>query len=137
MPTSLLLDCLDVVLLSMTDIINGSLVSGVFPSFYKYVIVKPVLKKSIIDPNDMKSYRRYNLFNGFQSAYSLDHSTETALLKVVHDLLSAWNEDNFSVLVLLGLSVTFDTVDHDMLLNFLHHVCLVSRTKLCHGSVLV
>ena len=41
MPTSLLLDCLDVVLPSMTDIINDSLVSGIFPSFYKSVIVKP------------------------------------------------------------------------------------------------
>ena len=39
MPTSVLLDCLDVVLPSITDIINGSLVSGVFPSFYKSAIV--------------------------------------------------------------------------------------------------
>ena len=57
MPTSLLLDCLDVVLPSMTDIINDSLVSGVFPSFYKSAIVKPLLKKSTLDPNDMKNYR--------------------------------------------------------------------------------
>ena len=57
MPTSLLLDCLDVVLPSMTDIINDSLVSGVFPSFYKSAIVKPLLKKSTHDPNDMKNYR--------------------------------------------------------------------------------
>ena len=57
MPTSLLLDCLDVLLPSMTDIINDSLVSGVFPSFYKSAIVKPLLKKSTLDPNDMKNYR--------------------------------------------------------------------------------
>ena len=41
-PTSLLLD---VVLPSMNDIINDSLVSGVFPTFYKSAIVKPLLKK--------------------------------------------------------------------------------------------
>ena len=92
----------------MTDIINDSLVSGVFPSFYKSAIVKPLLKKSKLDPNDMKKYQlvsylsfmskilekvvanqllshlnRYNLFSGFQSAYHLGHSTKTTLLKVV------------------------------------------------------
>ena len=56
MPTSLLLDCLDVVLPSMTDIINDSLVSGVFPSFYKFAIVKTLFKNSTLDPNDMKNY---------------------------------------------------------------------------------
>ena len=57
MLTSLLIDCFDVVLPSMTDIINDSLVSGVFPSFYKSAIVKPLLKKSTLDPNDMKNYQ--------------------------------------------------------------------------------
>ena len=42
MPTSLLLDCLDVVLPSMTAILNDSLVSGVFPSFYKFAIVEEI-----------------------------------------------------------------------------------------------
>ena len=57
MPTSLLLDFLDVVFPSMADIINDSIVSGVFPSFYKSAIVKPLLKKSTCDPNDTKNYR--------------------------------------------------------------------------------
>ena len=57
MPTSHLLECLDVVLPSITDILNDSLVSGVFPSFYKSAIVKPLLKKSTLDPNDIKNYR--------------------------------------------------------------------------------
>ena len=57
MPASLLLDHLNVVLSSMTDIINDSLDFGVFPSFYKSAIVKPLLKKSTLDANDMKNYR--------------------------------------------------------------------------------
>ena len=45
---------------------------------------------------------RYNLFSGFQSAYRSGHIIETALIKVVNDLLSALDEDKFSVLLLLG-----------------------------------
>ena len=155
MPTSLLLDCLDVLLPSMTDIINDSLVSGVFPSFYKSAIVKPLLKKSTLDSNDMKNYRPvsnlsfmskilekvvahqllshlniYNLFSSFQSAYRPGHSTETALLKVVNDLLSALDEGEFSILVLLDLSAAFDTIDHDILLHRLHHVFGIQGTAL-------
>ena len=147
MPTSLLLDCLHFVFPSMTDIINDSLGSGVFPSFYQYAIVKPLLKKSTLDHNDMKNYRpvsnlsfmskilekvgayqvlshlnRYNLFSGFQSAYHPGHSTETALLKVVNDLLSALDEDKFSVLVLQDLSAALDIADHDISLHRVHHV---------------
>ena len=65
---------------------------------------------------------RYNLFSDFQSAYHLGHSTETALPKVLNDILSALDEDKFLVLVLLDLSAAFDTVDHDILLYRLHHV---------------
>ena len=53
-PTSLLLEFLGAVLPTMTSIINDSLTSGVFPSSYKSAIVTPHLKKSALDPNDLK-----------------------------------------------------------------------------------
>ena len=72
----------------------------------------------------------YNLFCDFQSAYHLDHSTETAILKVVNDLLSALDEGKFLVLVLLDLSAVFDIIDHDILLYRLHHVFGIQGTVL-------
>ena len=59
-PTSLLLECLDKVLPSMTTLINDSLKSGVFPSSYKSAIVTPLLKEPSLDHNDLKNYRPFS-----------------------------------------------------------------------------
>ena len=52
-----------------------------------------------------------------QSAYIAHRSTETALLHVVSDILSALDSGNLALLVLLGLSAAFDRVDHDTLVT--------------------
>ena len=57
------------------------------------------------------------LFPVLQSAYRKGHSTETALLRVVNDILSNMNKQHVSILVLLDLSAAFDTVDHAILGN--------------------
>jgi len=43
------------------------------------------------------------------------HSTETAVLKVLADILLALDSDNLAMLTLLDLSAAFDSVDHTLL----------------------
>ena len=71
-----------------------------------------------------------NLCNVFQSAYRAGHSTETVLLRVVNDLLTAMDENKLSVLLLLDLSAAFDTIDHQILLSRLETTFGIHSTAL-------
>jgi len=52
-----------------------------------------------------------------QSAYKAMHSTETAVLKVLADVLLALDSGDLAMLTLLDLSAAFDSVDHHTLLK--------------------
>ena len=132
-PTTLLYENLDILLPTVTNI-NTSLTTGFVPRDLKTPVVKPLLKKPSLDKNLLKNYRpisnlpflskirekvvlhkilshlqENNLSNPFQSTYRAGHSTETVLLRIVNDILSALDNDNISVLLLLNLSAAFDT----------------------------
>ena len=143
--SKLLIECLDCILPYLTDLFNSSLASGIFPQCFKSALVTPILKKRCLDHNDLNNYRpvsnlcfiakileklvhsqvssylnSHNLYNTCQSAYRPNHSTETALLKVVNDLFLSLNKGNISVLALLDFSSAFDTIDHTILVHHLH-----------------
>ena len=58
----------------------------------------------------------HKLLPSYQSACRPYHHCETALLKIVNDIL--WNMENkkFTVLIAVDLLAAFDTVDHNILL---------------------
>jgi hypothetical protein len=155
LPTPLLVENLDVLLPALTQIVNDSLSSGVFPSLFKTALVKPLLKKLNLDVNVLKNYRPvsnlsflskitervvlkqlllylnfHDLIPHSQSAYRPSHSTETALLKVTNDILTALDGGDVSVLALLDLSAAFDTIDHVTLLGRLHTLYGISGSAL-------
>ncbi|KAK7108062.1 hypothetical protein V1264_015864 [Littorina saxatilis] len=145
-PSSLLCDCIDDLLPYLTHVINDSLTSGSFPDEFKPAIVRPLIKKPSLDKNSLKNFRpvsnlsflskitekivlsqllthleQNHLLNTHQSAYRKNHSTETALLKIVNDILLSFDENQVSILTLLDLSSAFDTIDHEILLHRLRH----------------
>ena len=107
-PTSLLKDCIDVLLPVVTTIVNRSLLTGEVPPVLKTARITPILKKANADPDDVKNYRTVSnlpflskilervvssyfdeneLHSKLQSAYNRQHHfTETALLRVQDDL---------------------------------------------------
>ena len=144
-PSKLLIECLDSILLPLTDLFRSSLATGIFPQCIKSALVTPILKKRCLDHNHLNNYRpvsnicfiakiqekpvlsqvssylnSHNPYNTCQSAYRPDHSTETAPLKVVNDLFLSLNKGIISVLALFDFSSAFDTIDHPILANRLH-----------------
>jgi len=99
----------------LTEPFNLSLALGHFPDMYKDAYITPLLKKPSLDASDVKSYcpisnlsviskllerlvakqlidypKFAKLFPLYlQSAYRMNHSTETAVLHVLSEILTA------------------------------------------------
>ena len=56
------------------------------------------------------------------SQHIVFHSTEIALCGIVSDLLEYMDEGKCAILILLDLSATFDTVDHELLIDDLMYI---------------
>ena len=60
-----------------------------------------------------------NLLDPLQSAYRKGHSTETAQVHVINDVLVAIDKGSGVIILMIDLSAAFDTVDHDIFISFL------------------
>jgi hypothetical protein len=154
-PTKLLFDHVDEILPVITGIVNCSLSTGIVPTDFKTAVVKPLIKKSSLDQNELKNYRPISnlpflskvlerivlhqisphldtnkLLSPHQSAYRPGYSCETALLSVINNILMALDSNKVSVLLLLDLSAAFDTIDHGILLSRLEHSFGIGGTVL-------
>ena len=154
-PTFLLRDVIDSLLPFLTAMCNASLREGHLPLSQRHAIVVPLLKKPSMERAEMKSYRPvsnvtflskviermvvqqlteylqvHGLLPELQSAYRKGHSTETALLCVISDILRAADAGLVTLLGLLDLSAAFDTVDHDILLRRLQTAFGISGVPL-------
>ena len=68
------------------------------------------------------------LMPDYQSAYRPNHSCETALVKLVNDLLWNMEAQKLTVIVATDLSAAFDTVDFDITLEVMEKCFGVSGT---------
>ena len=125
---------------SITKLINLSFSLNVFPSCWKTVKVTPIFKSA--DPIEVINYRPisvlpilceiaerhvHNALYSFlcendliyirQSGFRSKHSTETALIKIIDDLIFNLDNDRVSGMVLVDYLKAFDMIDHTLLLK--------------------
>ena len=154
-PTFLIKECIDILLPSLTKLVDCSLKEGCVPDAFTSSVVTPLIKKPNLAPDDLKNYHPvsglsfisklvkrvvakqllehihvYNLDNPYQSAYKIGHSTKTVLLSIKNEVHLSLSRGEPTALVLLDLSAAFDTIDHSTLLS-----CLRIWFGVC-GSVL-
>ena len=128
LPTSTLKSIINDLAPFLTELFNRSLSTGCVPAVFKAAYSSPRMNKVDLDSSDVRSYRPISnlsvlskllerlvaqqllanlnstgLLPRLQSAYRAHHSTETAVLKVLSDILLAVDAGDLSALVLLGL----------------------------------
>ena len=134
------------------QIVNKSLSTGEFCQAFNNALVTPLLKKRMLDENVLNNYRPVsnlaliskitekvvasrlnhhlmlnNLQEPLQSAYRMNHSTATAMLRVQSDIIRALGDNKVVLLVIIDLSAAFDTVNHKRLLSTLNAIGITGK----------
>ena len=141
--------CLSSIAPTLTTIINASLTSGTFPLIWKTVEVTPIFKQGDhekpennrpisllpilskacerIALNQFVPYLESNKrLSSTQSGNKQFHSTETSLVHTTDAVLEAIDKKNTTAVVLLDMSKAFDSIHHNILLDKLRDVSMVS-----------
>ena len=148
LPTSLLKSCLDSLATVITSRVNTSFKECSVPALrvllyacsgqgryekllacFKPAFVSKVLEKVV--ENRLENHLTSNhLYERVQTAYRACHSTETALLRVHHDISVALDNNCCAALLTLDLSAAFDVIDHTILQKRLEYSFGISGTVL-------
>ncbi|CAG2244082.1 unnamed protein product [Mytilus edulis] len=154
LPTKVLKSFLSELLPVITKLVNLSLSQGVFPLRWKQAVVRPLLKKAGLEliysnyrPVSNLSFlskliekcalyrlnehvKDHDLLPINQSAYRQFHSCESALLRLVNDILDGMEHQEVTAMIAVDLSAAFDTVDHSILIKVLEYQYGVNGTAL-------
>lgn len=139
-PLKFIKHSLPVIAPHLTTIMNTSIVTGIFPTAWKYSIVVPIPKSG--DVNDPSNYRPISLLpvlskllekivasqliqhlesntllSNSQHGFRPKLSTSSALLTLTKNLYSNIDHKKVSLVTLCDLSKAFDSVSHSILLN--------------------
>ena len=92
-PTFLVKECLDILLPSITKLVNCSLTEGAVPAGFKKAIVSPLIKKSSLPPDELKNYRPVS---GLSFIYKL---VERVVASKLNDHVTSNGLENVSLLI--------------------------------------
>ena len=138
LPSLLLMKALPQLLLRITELIHMSVDQGFSVDKWKTVIIRPLLKKTGLElimanywqvsnlsllskpwGNVFCSSRhcyKYDPMSEYQSSYGKHHSFAITLVKITNDIM--WSVTK--TLTGISLSVAFDNMDQEILLDVLH-----------------
>ncbi|KAF7662663.1 hypothetical protein LDENG_00230700 [Lucifuga dentata] len=126
---------------TLCRIFNFTLSTNKIPKAWKAAFVIPLLKGS--DPSILNNYRPISklpvlaklletlvcdqvikeylatnsILSTFQSGFHKNHSTTTAAVKVINDIIKALDKRQCCLSLFIDLSKAFDTVDHNILIG--------------------
>ncbi len=144
----------DYILDFVTAIVNSSLQSGEFIHRWKTAVMHPLIKgenlptihksyrpvsnipflSKVLEKSAMKQFQRHcdthDLIPHYQSAYRQHFSCETALAKIMSDILNNMENNLITPMLFMDLSAAFDTVDYDILHQVLHSKFRVTGSAL-------
>lgn len=129
---------------TIAKIVNSSITSSTFPEFWKTAIVRPVPKtnspslvsdlrpisllptlskvlEKVVYDQVIKFCEENHILPELQSGFRKSHSTSTALLDVVDNVLSAQDTGSGSIIALLDFSRAFDSININRLMSKLSY----------------
>ena len=142
-PTRLFKQLTPRIIKNITELINLSLTKGIFVEDWKLATIRPLLKKigldltvgnyhpvsnltfllKLLEKCALTQFSKHcdnnHLIPDYQSAYRQGYSCETALLKLVNDVLWSLGRGNTTNFMAIDLLAAFDTMDHNILLQVL------------------